>query len=114
MYSVVMSRFRKWRVSVKSGISFEREMRIRRRGTLGGARRVSLSFWVRWVFGYRGGSEEEVGGIYPRKLSSIQHSPSVHPTVVSPRRLRQLNTRSSENGLPAASVVNSIKTVPKA
>ena len=66
------------------------------------------------MFGDKNRSGEGVGDVYSRKLSSIQHNPSVHPTVVSPRRLRQLSTRSSENDLPAASVVNKINTVPKA
>ena len=48
---------------------------------------------------------------YPTKLSSIQTNPSVHPTVVSPRKLRQLSTKSSENGLPATSTVNNINTI---
>lgn len=48
---------------------------------------------------------------YPRKLSNNQHSPSVHPTVVSPLKVRQLSTISALNSFPATSVVNRIRTV---
>jgi hypothetical protein len=45
------------------------------------------------------------------KLFSIHTSANVHPTVVSPRRLRQLNSKSSLTCLPATSAVNTIKIV---
>ena len=56
----------------------------------------------------RSGCEVEDWVAYSTKLSSIQQSPRVHPTVVSPLRLRQLRTRSRLNCLPATRVVKSI------
>lgn len=57
----------------------------------------------------KGGEETE--GTYPKTLLSTQQSASVHPTAVSPRRLRQLRTRSGEKCLPAASAVKRIRDV---
>ena len=48
---------------------------------------------------------------YPQKLPPIQHSPSVHPTAVSPLRLRQLSTSSGVKGLPAVRAVKRINEV---
>ena len=45
----------------------------------------------------------------PAAAHMIQHNPSVHPIVVSPRKLRQLRTRSRENGFPAASAVKRMR-----
>ena len=50
--------------------------------------------------------------IYPRKESSIQTRPSIHPTVVSPRKLRQLSTKSKLKCAPATRAVNRMSTVP--
>jgi len=48
---------------------------------------------------------------YPINEFSSHTKPSIHPTVVSPLRLRQLNTRFSEKCPPATSVVKSIRPV---
>jgi hypothetical protein len=49
--------------------------------------------------------------IYPIKLFNSQTTPNIHPTVVSPRRLLQLSTKSREKRLPATSAVNRIRAV---
>lgn len=48
---------------------------------------------------------------YPMELLSSQTKLSVHPTVVSPRRLRQLSIRSKEKAVPATSAVNRMRMV---
>lgn len=49
-------------------------------------------------------------GAYQVMLFNTQTRPSVHPTVVSPRKLRQLNKRSVFISLPKTSAVNRIRT----
>jgi len=48
---------------------------------------------------------------YPQNDPPIQHSPNVHPTAVSPRKLFQFRTRSGVNGLPAVRAVKRIREV---
>lgn len=43
------------------------------------------------------------------RLFNTHTSPSVHPTVVSPRKVRQLNTRSVLTSFPATSAVKTIR-----
>ena len=50
-------------------------------------------------------------GTHPQKLPPSQQTPSVHPAAVSPRRLRQLSTRSGEKGFPAVRAVKSSRAV---
>lgn len=72
------------------------------------------------LWGERNGSERNERGkakleiqTYPKPPTKIQHNPKVHPTVVSPRKLRQLSTRSAENGFPAASAAKRIRSVAR-
>lgn len=48
------------------------------------------------------------------KLFRSHTTPSIHPTVVSPRKVRQLSTMSSEKCRPATSAVKRIKPVATA
>jgi hypothetical protein len=48
---------------------------------------------------------------YPIKELSSHTSPSIHPTVVSPLKLRHDSTISNENFFPATKAVNRIKAV---
>jgi len=48
------------------------------------------------------------------KLSIIQHSPSVHPIVLSPRTVRQSKIRERWKGWPAARVVKRMRTAAMA
>ena len=47
---------------------------------------------------------------YLVRLFSIQMSPRVQPTVVSPRRVSQLNSRSRLTSLPATRAVKTMST----
>jgi hypothetical protein len=44
------------------------------------------------------------------RLLSTHTSPKVQPTVVSPRKLRQLKSRSTLTSLPATMAVKTIRT----
>jgi len=46
---------------------------------------------------------------YHIKLFSIHTSPSIHPTVTSPRKLRQLSRRSKLTSLPATRAVKRMR-----
>lgn len=58
-------------------------------------------------------SKENQAGTNPMKAFNIHSSPSIHPTVVSPRKLCQLKMRSSVNVRPATSTVKRISTPPE-
>lgn len=87
-------------------------MRKRRRITL---RNTKISLWNCLTsvpltsITRTAGTDAEVS--YPQNDPPIQHSPSVHPTAVSPRKLFQLRTRSGVNGLPAVRAVKRIREV---
>ena len=88
-------------VRAKSGMSFEREMRRRRKITLYGSKYVSKCFSL-CLFG---------GKTHVSKLFNIHTNPKIHPMVVSPLKASQLRTRSSENAVPYTSVVNRMSPV---
>lgn len=48
------------------------------------------------------------------RLFNTQTSPNVQPTVVSPRRLRQLNNKSTLTSLPATRAVNIMRIAAQA
>jgi len=94
----------KWMVRAKSGMSFERETSKRSKITLHSRELVNREY----LPSLKGMTK---GNTYSRKLTSIQQSPNVHPTVLSPLRLCQLKTKSILNVLPATRDVKSIITV---
>jgi len=60
--------------------------------------------------GFRFDTTHVKGTTYPESTPpTSQQSPSVHPTAVSPLRLFQLSTRSSEKGFPDVSAVKRIR-----
>jgi hypothetical protein len=120
-YSDTTSRWMTCSVIAKSGTSLERLIRSRRAMTL--FPRIDYQLWIRIERGIGGkqvdnGSMKRGGGgraegTYPTKLSPIQHTPSIHPTVVSPLRLFHPNTNSAlKGGRPAISAAKRISTVP--
>jgi hypothetical protein len=56
--------------------------------------------------------EEGLRGTDPIKLSPIQQTPNIHPTVVSPLRLFHPSTSSALKGRPATSAAKRISAVP--
>ncbi|KAF4634251.1 hypothetical protein G7Y89_g3856 [Cudoniella acicularis] len=54
---------------------------------------------------------EDERGTNPIKLFNIHTNPNIHPTVVSPLKLRQLNTKSKLKCLPATSAENKMSMV---
>lgn len=60
---------------------------------------------------FEGGEEGRKRKAYPINEFSNQTTPSIHPTVVSPLKPRQLSTKSKLKCLPATSAVNNISAV---
>jgi hypothetical protein len=60
---------------------------------------------------FEDGEEGRKRKAYAVNEFSNQTSPSIHPTVVSPLKLRQLSTKSKLKCLPATSAVNNISAV---
>ena len=105
-----MMRWIKWSVRAKSGMSLEREMKKSNDMTL---QQISNQFPIHKQplrFQLKGGKRTT----HPIKLFNSQTNPNIHPTVVSPLKLLQLNTRSKEKCFPATSAVNRIKAVATA
>lgn len=104
------TRWMKCSVRAKSGTSFEREMRRRME--------ITLFFFIltphKVIDQERPRKDREQRRkeeAYPNKEFKSHTSPSIHPTVVSPLRLRQLSTRSKLKCFPATSAVNRISAV---
>jgi hypothetical protein len=125
-YSDTTIRWMTCSVIAKSGTSLERLIRSRRAMTL--FPRTGYQSWI-WIEREREGQGGKTGrqigsmkrrkgeggqkGTYPIKLSPIQHTPSIHPTVVSPLRFFHPNTNSAlKGGRPAISAAKRIITVP--
>ena len=69
----------------------------------------------RWTTRQLGGrSDCPYAYTYHIKLFNIQTRPSIQPPVTSPRKLRQLRSRSSEISLPATRAVNRMRTLAHA
>lgn len=78
--------------------------------------RETVRRWMKWIVSAKSGTslEREIKkriDITPIKEFNSQTSPNIHPTVVSPLRLRQLSTRSKLKCFPATSAVKSINAV---
>jgi len=73
-----------------------------------------MTRWMKWRVRVKSGTSFERAMRRRMKtthirLLSIQTSPSVHPTVVSPLRLRQLSNRSRLTSFPATSAVKMMR-----
>lgn len=90
-------------VRAKSGTSFDRAMK----------RSKNITLIENGQLGLLGASSLNVV-LYHMRLSIIQHKPSIHPVVISPRIVFQLSKRSAFTVLPATSAVNNIRAAATA
>ena len=104
-YKDTTIRCMKWSVRAKSGTSLLLVTRSKIEMTLPIRQRHPSRHDV-----FRG----EKGKTNPITEFNSHTSPNIHPTVVSPLKLRQLSTISRLNFFPATSAVNRISSVPAA
>lgn len=103
-------RWMKCKEMAKSGTSFDREIRSSIAITLYEMISVQFPYLIDPESTGRA-SRDRKGALYPMNELSSQTNPNIHPTVVSPLRLLQLNTISNENLLPATRAVKRISVV---